>query len=269
VGAWADVPKTAAAGAGTLTLELSNHYTLTRAAATGGYGGARLDRVHCRAVEIDLARLIVRDAEEDFSGDEPYLWTIWFKIDGDRFDLRDRNRGATVVSTSGSHRNLGESAVSMRPGAVVAIPDRVGRFGSVLKTLRGLDPLSPQSRDRTTFGMIAVAMEEDGLSDGAIEAGRRAFVSTLQNQLDRAVRTLSEPDMEELKDTLKEATEEAIKAHGVDVVRLAFNDGPDDSRGERVIRRSFTQLVSTEMEPLELHFDEGGHYEVQGTLTAF
>ncbi len=263
-GHWADVPKTGSNRAGELTLELPNHYRLRREAVTGGFGGTSWDRVHCKAISAQLQRLMLHDTVDLLDGDEPFLWTVWFKIDGDRLALSDlRHSAATVVSTSGSHGDLGPQK-NLPAGTSITVPPNVGRFGTVLKTVRGLDPLGDTARHSTMFGAIILAWEEDGLTDAAIEAGRRAFVATLQSELDNAIRHLREPDQAALATRLREATEAAIKAQGIDLGRFLFNDYADDLIGQQLLQRRFDQLRPSET--LRFQFRDDGHYELIGTL---
>ncbi len=263
-GQWVDVPKTGSTGSGELTLARTNHYQLQREARTGGFGGSKWERVHCKGLSAQLQTLTLHSTEDELDGDEPYLWTVWFKVDGDRLTLSDLRHGAaTVVSTSGSHGDLGPRK-NLPPNTVLSIPPNVGRFGTVLKTVRGLDPLSPIARQSTMFGAIIVAWEEDGLSDAAMEAGRRAFVTTLQSELDNAVRHLREPDQAALETRLHDATAAAIRGAGTDVFHYMFNDGADDTIGQQLIRKRFDELRASET--LRFQFRHGAHYELIGTL---
>lgn len=265
-GHWADVPKAGAGGAGDLTLARTNHYQLRRESGTGGFGGTAWTRVQCKGINAELLRLTLHSKADLLDGDEPYLWTVWFKIDGDRFAITDvRHAAATVVSTSGSHGDLGPRK-NLPAGTVINVPPNVGRFGTVLKTVRGLDPLSDIARRSTVFGVIVLAWEEDGLTDAAMEAGRRAFVSTLQSELDTAVRHLREPDQATLEAHLHDATQAAIKSQPIDTLRFLFNDYADDLIGQQVLRRRFDELRASET--LRFSFREGANYELVGTLAA-
>ena len=266
-GNWADVPKGCTSGSGTLTLRRTNHYTLDRTAATGGFGGTQWHRVHCVGVDVSLEQLFIHSTEDELDGDEPYLWTIYFKIDGDTVSLTDlRNASATVISNSRSHGNLTPQK-NLSSGTILPIPENVGRFSTVLKTIRPIDPLSSLARENTKFGFIVIAWEEDGLSDAAIEAGRRAFVSTLQRELDNSIRRLREPNIEELEGSLKDAVEAAIRAEGIDFVHLILNDGFDDTIGQYVFNLNFTELNTRNSIPLNLNFTHGAHYNMQGMIS--
>ncbi len=267
-GNWADVPKARASSTGELRLAVQDAFTLDRTEGSGGFGGSRWRRVQAIDLDVHLDTLILH-ATEDSGGDEPFLWTAFIKIDGDTFELAESGRAhATVVSTSGSHNNLTRRE-GLRSGSRLAIPPRVGRFSTVLKTLRGLDPFSAQSRDSTRFAFLVIAFDEDGTSDGAIEAGRNALVSTLQSELTTAIRRLRAPDPARLEEVVKESVRSAVAAATPWYDVPGWLD-PDDEVGSAVKQFTFAELVGARgIMPLDLHFRKDAstaHYQITGSI---
>lgn len=83
-----------------------------------------LDRIHCY------------DEGDGIGSAEPYLWTVFSKVDGDTVVLGDDlflHGTATVVTTPGSHGNLGDSGVD--GGDTVAIPAAIGECQTTLKPI--------------------------------------------------------------------------------------------------------------------------------------
>jgi hypothetical protein len=77
----------------------------------------KLDHVHCH------------DEADGWGDTEPYLWTLFFKIDGDSVPLTGDLKlsgTTTVVTTTGSHGNLGTSDVNA--GGDVPIPSPIGEW---------------------------------------------------------------------------------------------------------------------------------------------
>src|SRR5206468_856288 len=67
---------------------------------------------------------------------EPYLWTVFFKIDGDTTFVNSEfvlQGTATVVGTPGNHGDLPNHDVD--PGETIAIPAVMGEFSSQLKPI--------------------------------------------------------------------------------------------------------------------------------------
>jgi hypothetical protein len=90
----------------------------------------RLNKLHCYD-------------ESDGPGDaEPYLWTVFFKVDGDTVTVTEKlglQGTATVVGTSGNQGNLKNTNVSA--GENVAIPAAIGKYHTVLRPIPLLKPV--------------------------------------------------------------------------------------------------------------------------------
>jgi hypothetical protein len=103
-------------------------------------------------VVCEVDSIVVRDDGEAFGGSEPYLWSVFFKIDGDtvtaKIDIN--NQGVTLTldgdptvtsPDAGSHGNLNLSGGSVDAGgflgsqAVIDVPPAVGRFKTRLSPL--------------------------------------------------------------------------------------------------------------------------------------
>ena len=92
-------------------------------------------------VNLKITSLFCLD-EGDFIGSaEPYLWTVFFKIDGDTSSVaRDfKLQGtATVVTTPGNHGNLPNHDVDA--GEDVPVPTAIGNFMTRLKPIPLVEP---------------------------------------------------------------------------------------------------------------------------------
>jgi hypothetical protein len=78
-------------------------------------------------VWLDLERIHRHDEGNGWGSAEPYLWTVFFKIDGDSVALTEGltlSGTATVVGTPGSHGNLGNTDVDA--GDDIDIPSAIG-----------------------------------------------------------------------------------------------------------------------------------------------
>src|SRR5262245_26388286 len=120
------------------------------------------------AVWINLDRVHCYDEGDGWGNAEPYLWTVFFKVDGDTVVLGDDlhlHGTATIVTTPGSHGNLGDTDVDA--GDDVNVPDAIGAFQTTLRPIPIPDWLSDLGVDRVggVCGVIAILMEEDWVSD--------------------------------------------------------------------------------------------------------
>ena len=120
----------------------------------------RLDRIHCF------------DEGDGWGSAEPYLWPVFFKIDGETVSLTESltlSGTATVVGTFGNHGNLGDTDVDA--GDDLAIPEALGSWSTVLKPIPVPGSLSGLIDDVAgTVGVVAVLMEEDNVTDGGAVA---------------------------------------------------------------------------------------------------
>ena len=167
---------------------------------------------------ISLDRLHCAD-DGDGPGDaEPYLWTIFFKIDGDTVEvgpdgiLRGRCR---TFPTPGSHGNLGTRDVDS--GEDVTIPAAIGEFVGDVKPI----PV-PQSLGGGNVaghvGVVAVLMEEDFVSDNGAEAGHLKLNETFElvlngklQELGVAKPELNDADRKQLAELVRAVVPDAVE----------------------------------------------------------
>ncbi|MBB5958194.1 hypothetical protein FHS29_004802 [Saccharothrix tamanrassetensis] len=131
-----------------------------------------------------LARLHCHDEGDGWGNAAPYLWAVFFKIDGDSYVVQ---QGAgligspIIVSSNGSHGNLGDTDVDA--GDDVAIPEAIGSFSTVLKPIPVNDPfiasLLPDGNLPGITGVVVAAMEEDGWPHSLANDGYSAFVNAV------------------------------------------------------------------------------------------
>lgn len=168
----------------------------------------RLDRVHCY------------DEGDGWGNAEPYLWAVFFKIDGDTVRLNDSlnlEGTATVVSTNGSHGNLDNTDVDA--GDDVPVPEDVGSWHTRLKPIPVPLPLSILVPDVAgVAGVVVVLMEEDNVSDEGAVAGYNALVNEIQQRLNMLIPKLginhqdvTETDIEGLQNGISDAISNAVQ----------------------------------------------------------
>jgi hypothetical protein len=122
--------------------------------------------------------------EADGPGDaEPYIWPVFFKIDGDTFavDAVGLIGFPTVESTTGAHGNLDDDDVG--EDERVFIPQATGIWNTLLKPIPVNDPnyrLLIGGPDLPGIaGAVVVLMEEDGWPDDIATTGYSALVNAV------------------------------------------------------------------------------------------
>jgi hypothetical protein len=217
-------------------------------------------------VSINLDRIVCID-EGDGPGDaEPYLWTLFYKIDGAtvRFGENDKLQGTvTLVRTNGHQGNLNNTDVDA--GDVVAIPPSVGAWNTVLTPIPIADSKLQLIKDLTraargtewttipgVVGVVCILMEEDNLPDSSAVAGYNAFCSTFETRMNELINTLgllklglTEEDERGLSDAVRQAIEDAM-AGNLNFLESVWNwvAGPDQVLGNAAWRFSHDDLVN-------------------------
>ncbi len=134
---------------------------------------------------IILDRLICVQKAYPLGTDEPYLWNIFFKLDGSTVSgMPGPNFQGTpvVVAAPGEHGNLGTSGV--RTGDIVRVPPTVGRWTTPVSTIpSNAGPIPPM------VGVLSVLLEQDLCSNTGVQAGLLALRNLFATQLGAMIST--------------------------------------------------------------------------------
>ncbi|HUL65113.1 MAG TPA: hypothetical protein VLW55_10900 [Burkholderiaceae bacterium] len=210
---------------------------------------------------------------------EPYLWTVFFKIDGDTtfVDTRFTLQGtATVVTTRGNHRDLPDHEVGA--GETVLIPPALGVFDTTLKPI----PLQQAAPDGTTevggvVGVVTVLLEQDNTPDSAIAKGHRALNKAVRDALNELIPTLNfahreptEDDIEALKKKIGDKVQDTISDNTSIFDWLNGLGNMDDSIGSEVFRFSHTELAARGVSGISFNrrFTDEGDWKIEGIINA-
>lgn len=230
----------------------------------------KLDRIHCH------------DEGDGPGNAEPYMWTVFFKVDGETLVVNSDGpvapflQGApTVVGTPGNHGNLGTSDVD--EGDDVAVPAIIGEYRTIMKPIPLTTPLLGTSEVGGMIGCIVVLMEEDNTSNSAIALGHEALDRTVRDKLAEVLGTLSiskpepsEEDIAALTDQIGGAVKDAI-GNGVSVLAwIAGFGNMDDQIGSALFRFSHSQLEAAggAAIPFSRRWDNEGDWELFGHIKA-
>jgi len=227
-----------------------------------------LDTIHC-------------GDEGDGPGDaEPYLWSVFFKIDGDTTAIKPVNGAlhlqgnATVVGTPGNHGNLGVQEVDA--GQTVSIPKAIGQFETALAPI----PIAGTSLSVAgVAGVIAILMEADATPDDAVAAGHTALNKALADNLNKLIPTLglekqtvTDDDVKALQSKIVSAVTSAIAAdiNVWDAIGACFTGNcQDDQIGTAKFfftHTQFDQSVGTPI-PLKQHWENEGDWTLNGSIS--
>jgi hypothetical protein len=230
----------------------------------------KLDRIHCH------------DEGDGPGNAEPYLWTVFFKVDGDTCVVNTAGANGpflqgvpTIVTTPGNHGNLGTSDVD--EGDDVTVPSIIGEYRTLMKPIPLTTPILGIKEVGGMIGCIVVLMEEDNTSGDAIARGHEALDRSVRDNLTAVLGTLSitkpsptEEDVQALSDAIGSAVKQSIK-DGVSVLSwIAGFGNMDDQIGSAVFRFSHNELEAAAGStiPFGRRWDNEGDWEIFGHIGA-
>lgn len=154
-------------------------------------------------VQAQLKRLICHEECSGWRKTEPYLWTIFFKIDGECLSLSPEFKlegEALFQFSEGSHGNLGVDAV--KSGEIVHIPLDAGLFSTDLKPIEV--PFFNYEIPGI-IGIVAVLMEKENVSRAGAEAGHKALNDHVKNAVNQSIRNfdVKEIDVENIQESIR------------------------------------------------------------------
>ncbi|HKO92781.1 MAG TPA: hypothetical protein VJU61_16615, partial [Polyangiaceae bacterium] len=168
--------------------------------------------------------------ENDGSGKaEPYLWRVFFKLDGDTVgariegdplvnggaDARLRIEGkATLVTHSSNHHNITKGNVDA--GQTLGIPESLGAYETTLTPVSVSHPVIGSLPIMPGFlGCVAVLLEQDNTVNGPIADGHRALNGAVQKVIDDLIvlidRELAKVSLKALQANPQRVKNEALR----------------------------------------------------------
>jgi hypothetical protein len=227
-------------------------------------------------VKLKLSNIHCSDEGDSIGSAEPYLWTVFFKIDGDttHVDSTLTLQGtATVVTTPGNHRDL--IARDVDAGDNLPIPPELGEFSTVIKPIP-VDPL-PGTTLAGVVGCIVILLEQDETPNAAVAQGHVVLNQAVQTALDDLIPTLNflhqsptDADIKTLTDKVGKKVEDAI-SDGVSVWDwLTALGNEDDKIGSKVFYASQNDICDAGLAGIPLFEDwrNEGRWQISGTLNA-
>ncbi len=150
------------------------------------------------AVSITLSNIHCSDEGDGPGSAEPFLWTVFFKIDGDTVsaDSGTLQGAATIVATPGNHGDLGTSSVAA--GNDLPIPEALGRFTGFVEPIPGPGGVLVPG----VVGYIATLLEQDSTPNHAIADGHVALNQAVESELNDLLPKLKLTDLDHLDDIM-------------------------------------------------------------------
>lgn len=170
-------------------------------------------------LQIALHTLSLHRKAKSWGNAEPYLWNIFFRIDGEAItinpDFTISGKGIFTFS-EGSHKNLRNT---IHRDNILHIPQNIGVWKTELHPVRV--PYFEQDVSGIV-GVVCVLMEENNVSNEGAEAGRIALGQQIQKALNSALKDFK-PSVIDINDV-----QASIAKHFESKV-AAFSDGIETS----------------------------------------
>ncbi len=230
-----------------------------------------LDNIHCY------------DEGDGWGTAEPYLWPVFFKIDGDSYAVDSVGLiGFPVVdSRNGNHGNLGDTDVDA--GDDVPIPTELGLFDGQLKPIPVNDPVFRQliGDDLPGFcGVAVVLMEQDSWPNSIAVTGYNSLVDSItlgvakvaagfqhatqaptKDEIDAAVQQVKD----QASHTISGAIQETMS--GWQVLWYGTFGNNDDTIGSEVFTASHDDFATDAFIEIIKRWDNEGDWQISGMMS--
>lgn len=194
-------------------------------------------------IRLKLQQLRCHDKPDGWTNGEPYLWNIFFKIDGTCVTLSDNFRleGKPMYHFSkGSQGNL--HARNLESGGMVPIPDEVGEWKTML-----LPITVPhfEAKISGVVGLVSVLIEQNLVSSSGAEAGHEAFNKYVVEALDTVVRGFDPKriDINNVDKSIKDYFDEQVRKYTENISNLVSQAVTNSQN----ILQNFLSLVKKDM----------------------
>lgn len=228
-------------------------------------------------VNLELDRIHCHDEGDGWGSAEPYLWTVFFKVDGNTVQVTEALKlsgSPTTHNTPGSHGNLGDTDVD--EGDNITIPSAIGEWETYLKPIPGPASLANLFEDMGgVIGVIAVLMEEDNVSNSGAEAGHQALNNAVRSAIQQIINTRSLSNQDVSEDELKgftDAIQNKVKDAIIDQQNFFENlwsaINPDDTIGVKVFIFKHDDLDPAVDKNFSHRWHNEGDWELFGHITS-
>jgi hypothetical protein len=236
-------------------------------------------------IKIKLQKLAHHRKIEKWGKAEPYLWVIFFKIDGTCVEITPQFRldgHGTFQFMPGSHGNLGIS--SNNEDNIVTIPAHLGEWKTYLEPFQ--IPYFEQSAAGLA-GVIAVLMEQNNVSFKGAEAGHQALNKKVEaavnqslmefdpryidvNDVMPSIKRFFEAKVAQFTDTIQDDITNAIKSNQKLLRNLWSLVNPDNLIGYHVWNFNQKELLESENHSIDFsnRWDSESHgdWEIFGNI---
>ncbi|MBP6589813.1 MAG: hypothetical protein KAX45_02685 [Chitinophagaceae bacterium] len=230
---------------------------------------------------ITLERIKCYDEGDGWGSAEPYLWTIFYKVDGSTVRLASNGRLQGTGSFrfhQTSHNNLPNQ--DMDAGEIVSIPAVIGKWETTLVPIPIDNSLKAIIKQQTGWddipaitGCVYVMLEEDWLTNNSAEAGHRKVNEIFQQEVNTLIPTLGilnqtvPPEfMRIVQQKMGTAVKNAIKKSELTLKSFWRLANPDDMVGAGTQQFSHDELGHNQTKQFSTRWNNEGSWELFGKI---
>jgi hypothetical protein len=227
-------------------------------------------------VQIQLENIHCFDEGDGIGTAEPYLWAVFFKLDGDSTFVDEQFvlQGTTkeVFTNPGDHGNL--IAHDVDAGDDVPVPAQFG-YGTTLTPIPLKTPVLVTTHIGGVIGCLVILLEEDNTSDSAVASGHSALLIGVKAALNDLIPTLTishtsptDEEIDRIKAQVVSAVKDAIRRDTRVLGWIAAGGNMDDEIGSEVFRFSHGDLLSAGPGgvPFLKRWDSEGDWQITGRV---
>jgi len=229
-------------------------------------------------VSLELDSIKCHDEGDGLGSAEPYLWTVFFKVDGSTVQVTDSltlSGSPTVETTPGSHGNLGGDN-DVDEGDTVTIPAAIGEFETILSPIPVPESLSSLAEDiGGVVGVVAVLMESDNVTDDGAEAGHAGLNNAVQSAIQEIINTrsftnqdITEGEIQAFTDSIGAKVEAAIREEQNFFENVWSWLNPDDMIGSKVFLCKHDDLDPSAVFEFSHRWKNEGDWEIFGHIAS-
>ncbi|MFQ6326904.1 hypothetical protein ACLMAL_12270 [Nocardia sp. CWNU-33] len=239
-------------------------------------------------LKIAVKNLHCHDEGDGPGNAAPYLWPVFFKIDGDGYAVRSAAAGLAgapvIESRTGGHGNLGrsEDGKTVNAGHNVGVPAELGTWDTILRPIPIVDQTlrARFGDDLPGFaGVVVVLMEEDGWSDkirrkaysalvSAVSKGVTEVAAEFRHAMTAPTKAEIDAKIKAIKDTAADKVKDAVIAGMSGAEKLwygTFGDN-DDQIGSHAWVFSYDELSAPVID-ISKRWRNEGDWTLTGSVT--
>ena len=229
-------------------------------------------------IAVVLEKIHCFDEGDGFGKAEPYLWPIFFKIDGEKvyfetIETLTLGGNALLHVVDGAQQNLGVQQVDA--GDIVPIPSSIGKWKTTLKPIP-IHDYDDWALAQGVVGVFCILMEQDHMSSRAAKACYKKLVQGIESALNGTIpylneqsRSISPQHMERFAASVNEAIEKSVIQNENLLRHIWTAINQDDVIGWKCFIYHHKELMDTKKKSFSCRWKNEGDWKISGSVRVY